>query len=282
MTLLEKLVTIRSKDPEFFGLLCELARSGPFTPVMDELEKYSSDPALCPVLPDSLRIFPKLQSRLSRRELLREEPELSKVAPRDFLTLAEFSDVRPDPERMFQSADAVFMRLLDTTKQGPVTIAKLIQDNFCKLAILKIYFPALVIKLEAIAYEDSWMADMTEVERSLIQGDPGEMSITAGMFLQAVEAAPRIPGGISATEIVLNLPRFSTMTSNEVLSYSEVHRSLPDPDALIDKTVTPNASVEKGRALAQLGFERKAYARGSGSSICCAEAAPASLGRLAD
>ena len=103
----------------------------------------------------------KLNQQVAARDLLdlfREGPKLSEVERDDLLTLANFSDIRPNAKTMFQTTDPIVMRLVDLTKQGPVVVTKLMLDDFCQLVVLAVYFPLLWDSLHDLAEGVEYLA----------------------------------------------------------------------------------------------------------------------------
>ena len=169
--------------------------------------------------------------------------------------MARFCDVQPDVSTMFRTADPVFMRLVDLSKQGPVVVNKLMLDDFCQLAIVAVYFPQLWGDLRDLASGASWTADMLAVELFLSEQRSAPGNPLAASLAQAVTGAVTLDG-IALAAVMLTPPRFSGMLAEEVLAYDAIRAQLPDPDTLIDKQYTPNPSpIEKGRALAKLALQ---------------------------
>lgn len=208
-----------------------------------------------PTLPEA----PKLYRQIVDRDVLdifRDGPELSKVEPDDLLVLMKFADVQPDSKTMFRTADLVFMRLADLSKQGPVVIEELMLDDFCQLAMLALHFPHLWDDLHELAQGTGWTEDMLAIEVFLSDQRTLPARPAAASFAQAAAAAV-FPDGTPLANIILTPPRFSAMLAEEVFTFEGVRPQLPDPESLIDKQFTPNPSPsETGRILAKHAFEQ--------------------------
>jgi hypothetical protein len=255
MIVLDKMVALRCHDQKLLELLCELACSGLYAPAVAEVERCAGGGTPEPTRPEAIKLYQQIAAR-DLLPLFREGPKLSEVERDDLLTLAKFSDVRPDAKTMFHTADPVFMRLVDLTKQGPVVVNKLMLDDFCQLAVLAAYFPPLWDTLHDLAEGASWTADMLAVELFLSDRQTVPSYPLAASFAQAVVTAAT-PDGTALAAIMLTPPHFSGMLAEEVLAYDAIRGQLPDPDSLIDKQFTPNPSpLEKGRTLAELAFKR--------------------------
>jgi hypothetical protein len=251
---LDKLVALRCRDEELLKYVCELARGSHCSQALAEVERHAGGgPA--PELPEGRQLYERLKDR-KLLDLFRGEPKLSAIKSGDLLALASFCDVQPDDKTMFRTTDAVFMRLADLSKQGPVVVTKLMLDDFCQLAILAHYFPLLWKNLRDLAKRASWTADMLAAEQFLSDGRTVPDDAAVASFAKAAAVA-RTPDGTTLATVILTPPRFSGMLAEEVIAYDAIRRRLPNPDSLIDKLYTPNpSSVEKGRALAKLAVEK--------------------------
>jgi hypothetical protein len=255
MIILDKLVALRCHDQKLLQHLCELACSGLYASTLAEVERCADGGVADPTETEAVQLYQGIAAR-DLLDLLREAPKLSEVGRDDLLTIANFSDVRPDAAAMFHTTDPVFMRLVDLTKQGPVVITKLMLDDFCQLAVLAAHFPTLWDVLHDLAGGASWTTDMLAIELFLSDRQTVPSYPLAASFAQAVMTAV-MPDGTALAAMMLTPPRFSGMLAEEVLAYDPMRAELPDPDSLIDKRFTPNPSpIEKGRALAKLAFER--------------------------
>jgi len=154
--------------------LRELAGGDVYSLTLAEVERCAKGGVPDPLHREVVKLYQQVEER-GLIELFRTGPDLSEVHPDDILTLASFSDVRPDAKTMFRTADAVFMRLVDLSKQGPVVVTKLILDDFCLLAVLAIYFPEAWESLRTLAEGPSWTADMLAVDRDLAPVQPLQM-----------------------------------------------------------------------------------------------------------
>jgi hypothetical protein len=243
---LDKLVALRCHDQRLLDDLCKLACGDAYGPMLAEVERCAAGGTPNPALPEAAALYQQVAER-DLLDLFRGEPKLSDVAREDLLALASFCDVRPDANTMFQTADPIFMRLADLSKQGPVVVTKLMLDDFCQFAVLAVYFPRLWDSLCDLA-KGSWTADMLAVELFLSDWRTVPDNPPAAAFAQAVAAAKTVN--------MLTPPRFSGMLAAEVLAYDAIREQLPDPDSLIDKQFTANPSpIEKGRVLAQLALK---------------------------
>jgi hypothetical protein len=252
---LDKLVAMRCHDQKLLEHLRELAGGDVYSLTLAEVERCAKGGVPDPLHREVVKLYQQVEER-GLIELFRTGPDLSEVHPDDILTLASFSDVRPDAKTMFRTADAVFMRLVDLSKQGPVVVTKLILDDFCLLAVLAIYFPEAWESLRTLAEGPSWTADMLAVERFLSDRQTLPNYRPAALFAKTV-AAGTMPDGGAVAAFVLAPPGLSGILAEEVLAYDVVCAQLPDPDSLIDKQYTPNPSaLEKGRLLAKLAFEK--------------------------
>jgi len=257
VTLLDKLVSLRSKEAALLDAICHLAREDPYVKVLTEIEAWESVPADKPKSPEAGVLWEFLKQSPSLLRLMKTPPWLSKADPQAVIAMAGLSDLSPDRGRMFRTADAVFMRLLDLSKSGAMSIPKLIQDDFCQLALLTLYFPGLAGKLGGIAAGEHWMRDMTGVEKRLGGDLTVTLSALADDLAKAVEAEPVGIDDVSPAGIFTGPLRFSSMPAEEVLAYAAIHPSLPHPLNLIAPTFTPSpAPVEKGRALAKAAFDK--------------------------
>jgi hypothetical protein len=240
MILLDKLVALRCHDPKLLEHLCALARSGHYAATLEEVERCAGGGIPDPTQDEAGKLYQEVAAR-DLLDLFREEPVLSRVKPDEFLTLARFCDVRPDANTMFQSADPVFMRLVDLTKQGKVVVGKLMLDDLSRLSVLALYFPPLWDGLRQLAGGGDWTEHMLAVELFLadgktVPGDPG-----AAALAQGVERAGT-PDGLALAAFMLTPPRFSGMLAEEVLAYDKIHAQMPDPDKLLKKEFTPRRS----------------------------------------
>jgi hypothetical protein len=150
MMVLDKLVALHCRDKDLLSQLGELACDNAYAATMSEVERCAMGGTPDPTLPEA----PKLYRQIVDRDVLdifRDGPELSKVEPDDLLVLMKFADVQPDSKTMFRTADLVFMRLADLSKQGPVVIEELMLDDFCQLAMLALHFPHLWDDLHELA-----------------------------------------------------------------------------------------------------------------------------------
>ena len=245
MIVLDKLVAMRCHDQKLLEHLRELAGGDVYSLTLAEVERCAKGGVPDPLHREVVKLYQQVEER-GLIELFRTGPDLSEVHPDDILTLASFSDVRPDAKTMFRTADAVFMRLVDLSKQGPVVVTKLILDDFCLLAVLAIYFPEAWESLRTLAEGPSWTADMLAVERFLSDRQTLPNYRPAALFAKTV-AAGTMPDGGAVAAFVLAPPGLSGILAEEVLAYDVVCAQLPDPDSLIDKQYTPNPSaLEKG------------------------------------
>jgi hypothetical protein len=255
MMVLDKLVALHCRDKDLLSQLGELACDNAYAATMSEVERCAMGGTPDPTLPEA----PKLYRQIVDRDVLdifRDGPELSKVEPDDLLVLMKFADVQPDSKTMFRTADLVFMRLADLSKQGPVVIEELMLDDFCQLAMLALHFPHLWDDLHELAQGTGWTEDMLAIEVFLSDQRTLPARPAAASFAQAAAAAV-FPDGTPLANIILTPPRFSAMLAEEVFTFEGVRPQLPDPESLIDKQFTPNPSPsETGRILAKHAFEQ--------------------------
>jgi hypothetical protein len=255
MMILDKLVAIRCRDRDLLRKLSELAYDDKFAPTMIEVERCAADGAQAPVQPDGVKLYKQIVLG-DLLDLFRGGPKLSEIEADDLLTLTKFSDVRPDSKTMFRTADPIFMRLADLSKQGPVVLSKLMLDDFCQLAVVAVHFTDLWDSLQDLAAGAGWTEDMLAIELFLSDRQSLPAYPAAASFAQAV-AAVVLPDGTPLSNIVLTPPRLSGMLAEEVIAYHTLRSQLPDPGSLIDKQYTPNPSpMEIGRMLAKHALEK--------------------------
>ncbi len=253
MTLLDKLVAIRSKEPALLEAIRDLARKDTYHSVLQQIEAWDSVPAGPPESADAAAVWEALQGSPSLLTLLKADPVLSAPDRQDVIIRAGFADVAPDPLLMFRTCDTVFMRLLDLSKSGATSIAnildKLVLDDFSQVALLERLFPTLAAKLCNIAKKRHWASVMTDVERVLDGETPGEMSADAAELAKAVTDEPVSTDGTSPFAIFVTAPRFSSMTPEEVLAYHSIQPALPAQKKGMDPSFRPSP-VDEARILA--------------------------------
>jgi CHAT domain len=179
-------------------------------------------------------------ARQSHRLLdrLRASPSLGSTPRAMVATLFHLADLRPDPNDGLATSDAPFMRILRyLNNSGTVNTQALLRENLGHLIALVRQFPGVAEVLGRLATHATWTLEMQAVEAQLDRrgsaaaGDPPVViGPDARELLQMVEAS-ETPPAITPSPLramLLQHPRFSALTRDEVLGFERVRDRYED------------------------------------------------------
>jgi len=236
--ILNKLVSLEAADPTCLSLLRRLARHPQaFTTTMIALER---GPGAMQLGDRSLEepddIGRSLCERVGQSPYLRRlflvAPLFSGFPASVVATVAEFSDVRPDPNTVLASRDLVFMRVVETVLNiRSASMEKVLEEDVSRLANVQMHHPSMLGLLYELATSDSWNAQLSEIERLLanprrLPDIDASLGSVADQLLEYVRTVETTERGVQ-TSVLLDRPRFSSMLRDVVLAFWDIRDRLP-------------------------------------------------------
>jgi hypothetical protein len=268
--LCNKVITAYSWNPSCIKLLCQLADRPDYKSAISALEacwQDSQDDA--PVVDaeqrlqhDPLRIelyllIVKSDPLLS---LFKKPPFLTGVLPAEIISHSQFVDIVPNSDTILQTNDRVFMRIMDTlVKQGTVSVEKIIEDDLRQIILFTSESMSLnghgigsagLTHMIEIARSGQWDTQMRLLEQMVEQPNDNDLYSKLEAHTRAI--FDRMNGRKAIViHPLLESPRFSEISAQEIEAFWTVHKQLPNADELLSKGLTPNPSaLEKACRLA--------------------------------
>jgi CHAT domain-containing protein len=269
--LCNKFITAYSWNPSCIKLLRQLADHSDYKSAISELEACWQDSQDdVPVVnveqrlqndPLWIELYFLVVKSDPLLSLFKKQPFLAEVLPAEIISHVQFVDIVPNLDTILQTDDRVFMRIIDTlAKQGTVSIEKIIEDDLRQI----ILFTSESMSLNGHGIGSAGLKHMVEIARS------GQWDTQIRLLEQIIErpndndlysklAAPTRAifdrlNGRKVTIVVhpmLESPRFSEMSAQEIEAFWVIYKQLPNADELLSKGLTPNPSAfEKACRLA--------------------------------